>query len=228
MPIHELTNVEIDAHLRPMGRFVAPTRSKDEVDASCRGKATVVNMEDSDKGGGTHVITSHTSHLMMTELFVVVHNHPLYAITSTGRVLRISTGGYVKPIRGACYNKYWLDEERLNVHRLVADHFLPNPQHHPHVDHIDSNTFNNVVSNLRWVSLSTSQLHRRKQQGTGRNWRSMFKGVSRRIYPSGRVLWITRFRGRCYYGNANERAAAEQYNRIALAYDPASTVNVFD
>lgn len=228
MPIHELTNDEIDRHLRYMGDHLAATRSKDQVDASCKGKATVVNMEDSNKGNGTHVITSHTSQLMMTELFVVIRHHPLYAITSAGRLLRLATGGYIKPIRGARYNKYWLDYKRFSVHRLVADHFLPNPQHHPHVDHIDSNTFNNDVSNLRWVSLSTSQLHRRKQQGVGRNWRSVFKGVSRRIHPSGRVLWITRFRGRCYYGNASERAAVEQYNRIALAYDPACTVNVLD
>ena len=53
---HELSNAEIDEHLSRYGKGkVASTRSKDEVTYhDCRGKMTVVNMEDSDKGQGTH------------------------------------------------------------------------------------------------------------------------------------------------------------------------------
>ena len=38
------------------------------------------------------------------------------------------------------------------LHRAVAELFLPNPDNKPEVDHIDTNTSNNDVSNLRWVT----------------------------------------------------------------------------
>ena len=41
--------------------------------------------------------------------------------------------------------------ERWLVHRLVATLFIPNPDNLPYVDHIDTNTLNNAVENLRWV-----------------------------------------------------------------------------
>lgn len=36
--------------------------------------------------------------------------------------------------------------------RLVAEAFLPNPDHKPQVDHIDTNRRNNRADNLRWVT----------------------------------------------------------------------------
>lgn len=43
---------------------------------------------------------------------------------------------------------------RISVHRLVAIHFLPNPNNYPIVLHEDDNGFNNCVTNLKWGTQS--------------------------------------------------------------------------
>lgn len=40
-------------------------------------------------------------------------------------------------------------KSNLLLHRVVAKAFIENPNNLPEVDHIDKNTQNNIVSNLR-------------------------------------------------------------------------------
>jgi len=42
--------------------------------------------------------------------------------------------------------------KRFNIHRLVAEAFIPNPDNLPCVNHKDENSFNNCAENLEWCS----------------------------------------------------------------------------
>ena len=53
------------------------------------------------------------------------------------------------------------DKINLKIHRLVAETWVPNPEGHDIVDHIDRNKDNNDADNLRWVSRSESNTNRR-------------------------------------------------------------------
>lgn len=66
-------------------------------------------------------------------------------------------------------------QKGFNVHRLVAEHFLPNNNENNTVNHIDGNRLNNKVENLEWVSYSQNLSH---SYGTLRrkvNRRSVYK-----------------------------------------------------
>lgn len=45
------------------------------------------------------------------------------------------------------------------VHRLVADHFIHNPNNYPEVNHIDYDRSNNGVDNLEWVNRKMNVKH---------------------------------------------------------------------
>ena len=54
-----------------------------------------------------------------------------------------------------------LDGERRQwlVHRLVAQTYIENPSHRPHVNHIDGCKSNNDPSNLEWVTHAENMAH---------------------------------------------------------------------
>ena len=43
-------------------------------------------------------------------------------------------------------------QKRVQLHRIVAKAFIPNPNQLPQVNHIDENKKNNAVSNLQWCT----------------------------------------------------------------------------
>lgn len=92
----------------------------------------------------------------------------LYCISSYGRMISFSRKNPIimKPTINTDrtgYRKYTYSVSRDNVkktfsaHRLVAIHFIPNPYNYPEIDHIDSNSLNNEVVNLRWCTHKKNQ-----------------------------------------------------------------------
>ena len=88
-----------------------------------------------------------------------------YAISSQGRVRNSITGRILKTrigTRGYEMVKIQIGEnQRKNhsVHRLVALHFIPNPENKTVVNHIDGNPKNNRADNLEWCSQKENVYH---------------------------------------------------------------------
>ena len=58
------------------------------------------------------------------------------------------------------YRRIKLNGGYYKLHRILAKHFIPNPENLPQVDHIDRNPLNNSIENLRWVSASENNRNR--------------------------------------------------------------------
>jgi len=80
-----------------------------------------------------------------------------YEVSDFGRIRNSNTLQVLKLYNQNGYNYTYLSISktkglRPTVHRLVAIHFIYNPDNKPCVNHIDCNRSNNHISNLEWVT----------------------------------------------------------------------------
>lgn len=58
--------------------------------------------------------------------------------------------------------RYWtfrIENKNILVHRLIAETYIPNPENKPEVNHKDSDSKNNKLSNLEWMTRKENMLH---------------------------------------------------------------------
>lgn len=79
----------------------------------------------------------------------------LYEVSNTGNVRSLIKNKIIKGFINRCgYRLVGLTKngifKRFQVHRLVAQAFIPNPDNLPQINHKDENPSNNMVDNLEW------------------------------------------------------------------------------
>lgn len=104
----------------------------------------------------------------------------VYQISNLGRVKRLA---YISEISPRGYKQYMHFSEKILkpytdksgyvythlskagktnaylLHRLVANHFIPNPENKSTVNHKDGNKINNNINNLEWATRSEQTQH---------------------------------------------------------------------
>lgn len=107
-----------------------------------------------------------------------------------------------------CYEVYLdldgLGQKHYKIHQLVARAFIPNPDNKKEIDHIDRNTANNAVSNLRWSTRSEQCYNSRTRKDNALAERNIYymKGRSKpyRVYG-------VRFQGSHFFTTLEEAIA---------------------
>lgn len=95
--------------------------------------------------------------LYKDEYWKQIKGFPNYYISNYGRIWSIHKKDFKKPRKNK-YGYFIVDLYNKNigktfiVHRLVAEHFIPNPENKSEVNHIDGNKQNNYAGNLEWVT----------------------------------------------------------------------------
>lgn len=90
---------------------------------------------------------------------MIIQDFPNYSIFKDGTVINNISGKRLKPSadrNGYMYVNLYKNKRlfRFLIHRLVALHFINNPQQLEYVNHKDENKSNNSADNLEWCTAS--------------------------------------------------------------------------
>lgn len=113
-----------------------------------------------------------TEDIKMEEIWKDVPGYEgIYIVSSFGRIRNLVSGKFIKSSqKNDGYCRVCLSKNGcgkcINIHRLVAQVFIPNPDNLPQVNHRDEDKTNNVADNLEWcdakynINYGTSQQRR--------------------------------------------------------------------
>lgn len=94
----------------------------------------------------------------------IINYEGLYQISNLGNVKSVKKSKLMKvDLHQDGYNRLWLSKENKSkgflLHRLIAIHFIPNPNNLPEVNHKDADKLNNSIDNLEWCTHSENMAH---------------------------------------------------------------------
>ena len=167
----KIENVEVvgwESAIRGMydGKGVRQVYNHFEAYLSCHGKFISCGTYTTKEEAQIAVITYK---LKMFEAGVIAHgDNPSEIVESAEKGYFVSPNGNVYNRHGdlmvgaidKCgYRHVILNRKNRNVHRVIAETFIPNPNNLPCVNHKDGNKQNNSVDNLEWCTHSENTLH---------------------------------------------------------------------
>ena len=85
------------------------------------------------------------------------------------------------------------EKKKFSIHRLLAIHFIDNPNEYPVVDHIDIDKQNNNLENLRWVTRSFNNRNKKNIGECMRGVRKNGKRFEAHITIKGKYKYLGRF-----------------------------------
>ena len=84
-----------------------------------------------------------------------------YIICNNGKVWSIKRKIFLKTrVCNIGYVRVNINKKCYTIHRLLATHFIDNPENKEEVDHINRDKKDNRISNLRWVSVRENRANK--------------------------------------------------------------------
>jgi len=119
-----------------------------------------------------------------------VKDFPNYLIYPDGRVWSKNerSNGFLKQQINNQYFVVNLHKEgkikQKRIHRLIAEHYIPNPDNNPFVDHKNRDKKDNRIENLRWVTTRENNLNigMKRNNTTGFKWISPKKNRGKILF----------------------------------------------
>lgn len=128
-----------------------------------------------------------------------------YEVSNLGNVRSKITNAILTPHKGGT-SPYFMVSLHLGksktksylIHRLVAIHFIENPENKEQVNHKDGNKLNNSIDNLEWVTPKENMLHAFKNGLYKKYNNQTYKGKSGELHNRSMKLLCSN--GEIYYG----------------------------
>jgi hypothetical protein len=126
-----------------------------------------------------------------------------YEMNQEGVLINVKTKRILKGSLTKGYARFELNQDGLKKmvfkHRVLAELFVFNPDNLPCVDHIDRNSLNNSIENLRWCSYEENSRNRSISKNNSSGEMNIQK-----CFKHGHPRWLVEF-GKHSTGNLHQK-----------------------